>query len=126
MRTFLAAAAMVITMGSAANAANVGSAPAYGGPTQSVVVCYYLNVGNSSIAFNSSRIFIEPGDPVGEANEFCIGLMGPGQRCRTVSVTIANNAAHWCRANVSNKDSLRGRMEIRDSTGNVLTSEEIR
>lgn len=126
MRTILAAAAFVIAMGSAANAAAVGSAPAYAGTTQSVVVCYYSNIGNSTLNFSNSTILVEPGNSVTEASEFCAGALGAGQRCRTVSVTIVTNAAHWCRATVDNKASLRGRMEIRNSSGTVLTSEEIR
>ena len=35
------------------------------------------------------------------------------------------NAAHLCRAAVDNKASLRGRMEIRNSSGTVLSTEEI-
>ncbi len=115
-----------MAIGSAANAEVVGSAPAFGGPTQSTVVCYYSNIGNSSISFSRSIILVEPGDPVTESAEFCIGLIGAGQRCRTVSVTIVNNGAHWCRAVVNDKAQLRGRMEIRDSSGTVLSTEEIR
>ena len=126
MRTLLAAAALVIAMGSAADAAAVGSAPAYGGTTQSVVVCYYLNIGNSTITFTNSTILVKPGATMAEASEFCSGGLLGGQRCRTVSATIVNNFAHWCRAVVDDKSSLRGRMEIRNSSGTVLSSEEIR
>ena len=126
MRTLLAAAALVIAMGSAADAAAVGSAPAYGGTTQSVVVCYYLNIGNSTITFTNSTILLEPGVAATEALESCSGAVGAGQRCRTVSVAIVSNVAHWCRATVDNKAPLRGRMEIRNSSGTVLSSEEIR
>ncbi len=126
MRTILAAAAIVVGMGTVADAATVGSAPAYGGPTQSVAVCYYSNIGASAVTFSSSIILVEPGNAVAEASEFCGGAIAAGGRCRTVSGTLATNAAHWCRAVVDSKASLRGRMEIRDSSGNVLSSEGIR
>ena len=124
MRTILAAAALVIAMGSAADAATVGSAPAYGGTTQSVVVCYYSNIGKVAINFTSSLILVEPGNAATEASESCSGPIVAGGRCRTV--TLVTNGAHWCRAVVDNKALLRGRMEIRNSSGTVLSTEEIR
>lgn len=126
MNKFLAAFAIVIGMGSSAHAATVGSAPAYGGTTQSIVVCYYSNLGATSINVTSSQILVEPGTAVSEATESCSGPIAAGSRCRTVSVTVVNNGAHWCRAVVDSKAALRGRMEIRDSSGNVLSSEEIK
>ena len=127
MRTILAAPVIVIAMGSAANAAALGSAPAYAGITQNYVVCSYSNIGNSTINFTSSTILVEPGDAVTENFDGCAGPLVAGQGCRTTSAfTINSIAAHWCRAVVDNKAPLRGRMELRNSSGTVLSSEEIR
>ena len=126
MRTIIAAAAIVVGMGAPAHADVMGSAPAFGGPTQNLVVCYYSNIGNSAVTFTSSVILVEPGNPVSEASEFCGGSIPAGGRCRTVSNAIVTNGAHWCRAVVSNRALLRGRMEVRNSSSVVLTSEAIR
>ena len=126
MRTILAAAVIFVGMGTATQAAIVGSAPAYGGSSQNVVVCYYSNIGAAAVVFSSSVIRVEPGNAVTEVSEFCVGSIPAGGRCRTVSISGILNAAHWCRADVSDKAPLRGRMEIRNSSGTVLSSEEIR
>ncbi len=129
MRNFIVAATIIAGMGTAAHAAEVGSAPAYGGSSQDAVVCYYSNVGNTPITFTSSVIMSEAnaGTPIAEVSEFCSnGIVLPaGQRCRTVSVSSIANAAHWCKATVSNKAGLRGRMEVRSSGGAVLTSQVV-
>jgi hypothetical protein len=129
MRVFLAAAAILAGLGTSAHAVEVGSAPAYGGPTQNVVVCYYSNVGGSSITFSNSSILSESaaGVLVGEVSEFCNAgtVLPPGKRCRTVSVSPIANLAHWCDATVSSKAGLRGRMEIRNSSSVILTTQPI-
>jgi hypothetical protein len=121
----LSAAAMLLGMGTSASADVMGSAPAYGGSSQNAIVCYYSNVGNTSVTFTSSSILVEPGNFVAEVSEFCAGSLPPNGRCRTVSVSPILNGAHWCRAVVSAKGALRGRMEIRSSTNAVLSSQNI-
>ena len=90
------------------------------------MVCCYSNIGKATINFTSSTIHVEPGNTVTESSDSCGGPIGAGQRCRTVSVTIVTNGAHWRRAVIDNKASLRGRMEIRNSSGTVLSTEDIR
>lgn len=127
MRSTLVAATMVVlAMGAAAQADTVGSAPAYGGPTQATVVCYYSTYGSNPVNFFGSQILLEPGNPVAESSDTCNGSVPAGSRCRTVADGINPNGAHWCRATLNNKNLIRGRMEIRNSSGAVLTSEEIR
>lgn len=124
MRAILVSGTMILGMATAAQADIVGSAPAFGESSQTAAVCYYVNGGATSVTFNSSQIFTEPGNAVSEASETCGGALGPNARCRTVA-NIANNAAHWCRANVSNGRLIRGRLEIRSSFG-INTTEKIR
>jgi hypothetical protein len=122
--TITAAAAMVAGMTAAAHAVTIGSAPAFAAG-QTVAVCYYSNLGPGSVTFNSSFIFAEPGVILAEASEFCGGVIPQGARCRTVA-NVPNNAALWCRADVSAKANLRGRLEIRGGSGATLTSETAR
>lgn len=125
MRGTIIATAIVAGMGTAAHADVMGSAPAFGGSTQTVAVCYYSNLAANNVSITSSVILVEPGNPVAETSESCTGSIQASGRCRTVA-NIVNNGAHWCRAVVGNKNPLRGRAEFRNSSGGVLTSEAIR
>lgn len=124
MRSILISGTIILSVATAAQADIVGSAPAFGESSQTVAVCYYVNGGGGSVTFNSSQIFAEPNTPVAEASETCAGAFGPNARCRTVA-SIANNVAHWCRADVSNKRAIRGRLEIRSSFG-INATEKVR
>lgn len=126
MRAYLIAAAIIAGMGTSANAAAMQSAPAYGGPTQANIVCYYSNLGPNPVSITSSTILVEPGNAVTEISESCTGTIPAGSRCRTVSGPIVTNGAHWCRIVVDNKAPVRGRAEYRNSSGAVLTWETIR
>ena len=125
MRSILAAAAMVLTMGAAADAEIVGSAPAFGNG-QTVAVCYYSNLGATSVTFSSATIHREPQPAIPEVVDNCTTLF-PQASCRVGANLGASDAglAHWCRAVVNNKANLRGRLEIRNGS-TVLTSETIR
>jgi hypothetical protein len=125
MRSILAAAAMVLTMGAAADAATVGSGPAFGNG-QTVAVCYYSNLGSTFITFSSATIHREPQPAIPEDTDNCTSVP-PQSSCRLAASLGASDAglAHWCRAVVDNKANLRGRLEIRNGY-TVLTSETIR
>jgi len=120
MRSTLAVFAVIFGMGTAAQADTMLTAPAYGGPAQKVAVCYYSFYAPTTIS--NSYILVEPGNAVAETSELCGGQEISGRRCRTVA-NIANNLAHWCLVVMNNKTAVRGRLEIRDASGNVLTSE---
>ena len=70
MRSILAAAAMVLTMGAAADAAIVGSGPAFGNG-QTVAVCYYSNLGTTSVTFSSATIHKEFQPAIPEVLDNC-------------------------------------------------------
>lgn len=129
MRSTLAAVLIVVGMAPAAQAAFfIASPPAFGGGTnQSIAVCYYSNIGNSTVAFDSSQIFVEDGVSLAVTSDTCYrSSVPPNSRCRTVAENIPNNRAVWCRARVSDQQYVRGRLEIRTNFGVVLTSEEVR
>jgi len=125
MRSILAAAAMVLAMGAAADAEIVGSGPAFGNG-QTVAVCYYSNLGTTSVTFSSATIHREPQPAIPEVVDNCTTLF-PQASCRVGANLGASDAglAHWCCAVVNNKANLRGRLEIRNGS-TVLTSETIR
>ena len=127
MRSLLASVLMSAGLITATHAEVIISPPAFGGgPNQAIAVCYYSNLGTTAVTFNSSQIFVEPGNALPEASELCGGAEVAGGRCRTVANNIPNNLAIWCRADVSSRLNVRGRLEIRTNFGVVLTSEEAR
>ena len=118
---------VVILLGSGAVTAQAeifGSAPSYGGPAQTVAVCYISNLGGSSVTFSSARVYKEFGVSVPLVTSNC-GTLGPQASCRYVA-SIINSVAHWCRADVSSKANLRGRLELRNSSAQVLSTEAMR
>lgn len=127
MRSFAAGALILMTMGTTAQAELFGSAPAYGGPTQVVALCYISNLSSSAVSFTSARIYKEFGAPLGATDLVAnnCSTLGSQASCRYV-YRIINSAAHWCRADVSSKANLRGRLEIRNGSAGVLTSETMR
>ena len=82
------------------------------------------NLGASTVSFTSARIYKEFGVTVPLATTNCSSLGGLAS-CRYVA-NIANGVAHWCRADVSSRANLRGRLEIRNGASGVLTSETMR
>jgi hypothetical protein len=124
MRSVLAAAMIVMT-GAAAHAAIVGSGPAFGNG-QTVAVCYYSNLGTTSVTFSSATIHKEFQPAIPEVTDNCTTVVQQAS-CRVVANLGASEAgvAHWCRAVVDSKTNLRGRLEIRNGS-TVLTSETIR
>jgi hypothetical protein len=123
MRAIILSAAMFVGMTAAAHAAVFGSAPAYGGGSQSVAVCYVSNIGNIGVRVTSARIFKEAGVSIPLSANNCSYLY-VWASCRIVA-NIQAGLAHWCHFDVDNKANLRGRMEVRSSSA-VLTSEEMK
>lgn len=124
MRVRLMIAALSIVCATDVRADVVFSAPAYGGAGQSVVVCYYSTSRAKVVTFSKSAVVREDAVELTEASESCSGGF-TGGICRTVA-SVSNNVAHYCEATVSNRKNVRGRLEIRNNAGVVLTSEEIK
>ena len=124
MRSWAIGVAVLLSSAASANAELFGSAPGYGGPTQAVAVCYISNLGNTSVTFTSARIYKEFGVTVPLGTSNC-GTLTSQASCRYVA-NIASSVAHWCRADVSSKGNLRGRLEIRNGSAQVLSTESMR
>lgn len=125
MRVPLMIAALSIGYAAHARADVVFSAPAYGGASQSIAVCYYSTSRTKVVSFTKSAIVREDAVELQELSESCSGGGFSGGICRTVA-NISNNVAHYCEATVSSKKLVRGRLEIRSNAGVVLTTEEIK
>ena len=124
MRARLTIAALAIGCATEGRADVVFSAPAYGGAGQSIVVCYFSTSRTKVVTFSKSAVVREDAVDLQEASESCSGGFSGGV-CRTVA-NVSNNVAHYCEATVTNKKLVRGRLEIRNNAGVVLTTEEIK
>src|SRR5262245_51297844 len=112
MRSILATAAMVLTMGAAAHASEVGSAPI--DLTQDKALCLFSNIGETSIIFSAAEIRNRHGTAIPLHHNDC-GTLEPFKTCR-IEVSLSGpetGFAHYCRAVVDDKTHLRGRFEVR-------------
>lgn len=121
MRILASLALTVAISGPAFAAETMFSAMAFGGPSQTVAVCYYST--DTGVKFKYSAIVREDGTSMPSVTDNCTGAVN--LRCRTVS-NISNGVPHMCFAVINKVERVRGRLEIRDSANNVLTTEAIR
>jgi hypothetical protein len=124
MRSTLAAVFFLIGWGSVAQADILAGGAAYGGPTQYTGVCYLYNAGGGSVTVSSIHIYDEVGNAYITLSDSCTTILA-GRTCRTVSRIFDGNA-YSCKAVVSSKANVRGRLELRKSDGTYLTHQELR
>ncbi|TAN51984.1 MAG: hypothetical protein EPN21_05210 [Methylococcaceae bacterium] len=100
-----------------------------GGPSQSVAACYIFNAGTTPITFVSRKIHSQFDGIIGETfYDDCGTTLAAGGVCG-IGSNISNNQGYACRVLIAkgNKPNIvRGVMEIRDSSGNVLANSELR
>ena len=131
MKTIIAAGAFALFgIAAPAHADILASGPAYGGPAQSVAVCYVYNPSNVNVTISSIRIVTEPfGGVLPVVSNNCTpssgaGLLAPGRTCRTVSNTGSNVIA--CRVDLVSQPNARASFEIRSSNSTILNTREVR
>ena len=99
---------------------------AYGGPTQTLAVCYVFNAGPGPVSITSNLIIREPNVSLVLSFDSC-GVLAAGASCG-IAAPIVNNLAHSCRMIVSPSGAdVRGSFELRESSlGRVLNNLELR
>ena len=109
-----------------AQAEILAAGASYGGPTQTLAVCYVFNAGPGPVSITSNLIIREPNVSLVLQFDSC-GVLAAGASC-AIAAPIANNAAHSCRMIVSPSGAdVRGSFELRESSlGRVLNSLELR
>jgi hypothetical protein len=132
MRSMWIGALILSTIGAAAHAADtMAGGAAFGGPSQDLGdgVCYLFNAGSTSVNISPIKIYDEVANPYAVNTNNCTSPgpkpLPPNRSCRTVS-RIFNATAYSCKAMVANKANLRGRLEIRNPSGVVLTAVDLR
>jgi hypothetical protein len=105
----------LLGLGTGANAVTLASSPLFAGTAQANAVCYFLNVGNATVATPTITIRDEAGVavPVPPAFNTCpsTGVL-PGRTCG-IGVFILNNQAYNCTI-VSAGAVVTGGLELRN------------
>ena len=130
MRTSIIAVAGLVAMVAPAEALETLAGGAlFGGPSQTRAICYFYNAGNQAVTIKGMQIR----DRFGTIKPLVINECGPsgsslgkGVSCG-IAANIVNNLPHSCKVRVDpSKDEVRGVLEIRDGSQNVLQSIDLR
>ncbi len=98
----------------------------WGGPAQSSAVCYLFNSGPGTVSITSSNIYSELGGTVPIIWTDCGTTLTTGSVC-AYTANIPVQGAYACNIVISpSATNVRGEMEIRDNTGKILNSRELR
>jgi len=112
-------------MAGTVQAANLGSDPVYGGPSQDHVACQVANVGNTSITFVRTVIFAQNRTSVPLTFNNCTGSLAPNRICTFQAA--ASNQAYACKVitNEVENGSIRGTMDALTSSNDTLSEAQI-
>ena len=112
-------------MAGTVQAANLGSDPVYGGPSQDHVACQVANVGNTSITFVRTVIFAQNSTSVPLTFNNCTGSLAPNRICTFQAA--ASNQAYACKVitNEVENGSIRGAMDALTSSNDTLSEAQI-
>jgi hypothetical protein len=126
MKTQLLLSAVLLSIGTVANAETLAGGAVYGGVTQTQVACYLFNAGIGAVTVTTNSIYQEGIiAPLPLTADTC-NTLAPGATC-VIATNVGNNATHSCRMVVTPTGSdVRGSIEIRDIRNNVLNNQELR
>jgi len=107
-------------------AANLGSDPVYGGPSQNHVACQVANVGNTPITFVRTVIFSQSSTSVPLNFNNCTGSLAPNRICTFQAA--ASNQAYACKVitNEVESGSIRGTIDALTSSNDTLSEAQLR
>ena len=99
----------------------------YGGPRQTKAVCYLFNAGPGNVNITSKSIHPEFGTSLtASVYDTCGTSISPGNVCAFVA-NIPTGGGNACRIVLSPSGAnVRGRLELRDVSGEVLNAVELR
>lgn len=119
--------AAVVLFGSAMQAhADTLAGVMWGGPTQSAAICYLFNMGPGAVSITSKAVYAETGGTRPLGNDTCGTSLAAGAIC-AFGASIPSGGANACRVVLSPSGAnVRGEMDIRDSSGVILNSVELR
>lgn len=111
----------------AVHAGTLASGALSGGPSQSVAACYIFNAGTTPITFVRRNIHSQFDGIIGGLfYDDCGTTLAAGDVCGTGN-SINNTQGYACRVRiVGSTRNVRGVMEIRDGSGNVLANSDLR
>jgi len=129
MRQVLVATIALLGESMVAHADILAAGGLYGGPTQSVAVCYVFNAGTAPVTFSGQQVIRgQLNNPLATDMYYddCGSTLGAGRVCG-IGVKIKANQGYACMVGINgSKENVRGGMETRDSSGHVLSNSELR
>jgi hypothetical protein len=125
MRYALVLAVLLTSLGTAAQAEILAGGPLYGGTTQTDAVCYIFNAGAAAVSLGKPQIRTQNGSLKSLSSNNCSATLAARRGCAWAA-NIASNLAHECQMDVSSKTDVRGSLEIRNSSLDILNSVELR
>ena len=113
-------------MAGTVQAANLGSDPVYGGPSQNHIACQVANVGNTPITFVRTVIFSQFSTFVPLTFNNCTGSLAPNRICTFQA--SASNQAYACNVitNEVESGSIRGTIDALTSSNDTLSEAQLR
>jgi hypothetical protein len=120
--------ATLICLGGAAQAADFGGGPAYGGRNSvgGSVTCRVFNFGTTAVSISFRQIFDNTGAMVTLTSDSCNVSLGPTKSC-SYSAPISGNLAFSCRLRtVGTGTGISGLIEIQSVGNTVLTTVPLR
>jgi len=121
MRALIAALVCCCTCSNAFAEPTIAAGGLYGGPSQSVALCYVFNFGFATQP--NVTMWDQNGHPVPLSFNNCNTLVAAGATCVALA-NIANNMTYSCGAAGTtyqgNIPNLRGVLELRDANGHPL------
>jgi hypothetical protein len=128
-KLFAARFAAVATLWGASLAAHADilAGVGFGGPRQSQAVCYLFNAGPGAVNITSKSIHPEFGNTLPTlVYDTCANSLAAGNVCAFVA-NIPSTGGNACRVVLTPSGAnVRGTLEIRDSSGEVLNSMGLR
>ena len=118
-------AAAALLSGTAVSHDETLAAIMWGGPAQSQVTCYLFNAGTGPAAITARRIVTEQGG-FPPLTSSCPASLAANAACYFVASVNPGSGAHACSATFSTgAQYIRGGMDVRDSSGRILNSDEL-
>ena len=125
-RVIILATGSVLLTGTAARADDflLATGGVFGGVTQNLAVCYAFNAGTIPVIISSMVIRDQNGKVTGKTG--CVGKLEPAKICSVVS-SVSTTLAYSCTISgtASIAADLRGVMDIRDASRNVLINSNL-
>ena len=125
MKPVILAAFAAIAAMPAAHAQVFGTGALYGGPTQATAVCYIFNEGSKAVTLSPLSLFIGSG-AVAANSSTCPATLAASKGCAVGISGVSQSQQYSCAMQPVKSATLRGSLELRDGSNNILAAQDMR